>query len=112
LYEGGPWRHAEELGYSGFPSFGIDNNGTSTSLPGQVDNRAVPVKQWVQIELLVDLPNHVFKIWQDGVLTTNATPNFASTYISTFGINAFRGGGGETLTADLYYKYDHFFIAW
>jgi hypothetical protein len=28
------------------------------------------------------------------------------------GVYAFRGGGGETLTTDLFYRYDHFFLAW
>jgi len=113
LDEGGNWRHAEELGYTGYNSFGVDfNRNSPTSISGQVDNRAVPTQQWTQIEVLIDFPNHVFKVWQDGVLTTNATPTFASTRINTFGINAFRGGGGETLTTDLYWRYDHFFIAW
>ena len=116
LDEQGNWRHAEELGFGNpYYSFFVDN-GTSvpgeTHLPGQVANPAVPVNQWVQFEVLIDIPNHVYKIWQDGVLTTNATPTFASTKINTVGINAFRGGGGETLSTDLYYKYDHFFIAW
>ena len=113
LDEGGNWRHAEELGYTGYNSFGVDfNRNSPTSISGQVDNRAVPNRQWTQIEVLIDFPNHIFKIWQDGVLTTNATPTFASTRINTFGINAFRGGGGETLTTDLYWRYDHFFLAW
>jgi hypothetical protein len=77
-----------------------------------VDNRPVPNRQWTQIEILIDIPNHVYKIWQDGVLTTNASPSFASTRINAVGVYAFRGGGGETLSTDLYYKYDHFFIAW
>jgi hypothetical protein len=114
LNEGGNWRHAEELGSTGFPSFGVDFNRSAgdVHLAGQIDNRPVPTRQWVQLELLIDIPNHVFKVWQDGVLTTNANPTFASTKIRTFGVNAFRGGGGETLTTDLSYKYDHFFIAW
>jgi hypothetical protein len=112
LNEGGNWRHAEELGAEGYPGFGVDNNRQPGSIPGRVDNRAVPTRQWTQIEVLVDLPGHVFKVWQDGVLTTHATPTFASTKITTVGINAFRGGGGETLTADLYWRYDDFFIAW
>lgn len=114
LREGSNWRHAEELGYSGFGSFWVDNTATpgEAHIAGQVDNRAVPTRQWVQIEVLIDLPNRVFKIWQDGVLTTNATPNFASTEINTVGIYAYRGGGGETLSTDLFYRYDHFFIAW
>src|SRR5262249_6192239 len=109
LKEGGPWRHAEELGFNGYPSWGIDNNGTPTSIAGLVDNRPVPTRQWVQIEVLIDLPGHVLKVWQDGVLTTNATPNFSSTKITVFGVNAYRGGGGETLSSDIFYKYDHFF---
>jgi hypothetical protein len=114
LNEGGNWRHAEELGSTGYPSFGVDFNRSAgdVHLAGQIDNRPVPTRQWVQLEILIDLPNHVFKVWQDGVLTTNAAPTFASTKIRTFGINAFRGGGGETLTTDLSYKYDHFFLAW
>jgi len=113
LNEGGNWRHAEELGYTAFSSFGVDfNRNSPTSISGQVDNRAVPTRQWTQIEVLIDFPNHVFKVWQDGVLTTDATPTFASTRINTFGINAFRGGGGETLTTDLYWRYDHFYLAW
>lgn len=114
LNEGGNWRHAEELGSTGYPSFGVDFNRSAgdVHLAGQIDNRPVPTRQWVQLEILIDIPNHVFKVWQDGVLTTNAAPTFASTKIRTFGINAFRGGGGETLTTDLAYKYDHFFLAW
>jgi hypothetical protein len=116
LKEGGNWRHAEELGFgSPYTSFFVDGGPDfpgEDHVPGQVDNRAVPNRQWVQIEVLIDIPNHVYKVWQDGVLTTNATPTFASTRINMVGIYAFRGGGGETLTTDLYYKYDHFFIAW
>jgi hypothetical protein len=108
LMEGGNWRHAEELGASGFPSFWVDPSNSA----GQVTDPAVPNRQWTQIELLIDIPNHIYKIWQDGVLTTNATPTFASTRINTVGIYAFRGGGGETLSTTLYYKYDHFFVAW
>jgi hypothetical protein len=114
LMEGGEWRHAEELGAGG-SSFFVDDGRDAPGedhIPGQVDNRPVPNRQWTQIEILIDIPNHVYKIWQDGVLTTNASPNFASTTIRTVGINAFRGGGGETISGDLYYKYDHFFIAW
>ena len=116
LREGGNWRHAEELGFGApYTNFyvgrGTDAPGED-HIPGQVANPAVPNRQWIQIEVLVDIPNHVFKIWQDGILTTNATPTFASTKITTVGINAFRGGGGETLSTDLFYRYDHFFIAW
>jgi hypothetical protein len=111
LDEGGNWRHAEELSAAG--DFGVDNNRNSpTSIAGQVDNRPVPNRQWTQLEVLIDIPNHIFKVWQDGVLTTDATPTFKATKITTVGINAFRGGGGETLTTDLYYRYDDFFIAW
>ena len=115
LNEGGKWRHAEELGSSGFNSFFVDGGADAPGedhIPGQIDNRPVPTRQWIQIEVLIDLPNHVFKVWQDGVLTTNATPTFASTSINTFGINAHRGGGGELLSADLNWRYDHFFLAW
>jgi hypothetical protein len=113
LRENGDWRHAEELGPGG--SFYVDGGASfpgEKHIPGQLDNRAVPTRQWVQIEVLIDLPGHVFKIWQDGVLTTNATPTFVSTTMTTVGVHAFRGGGGETITKDLYWKYDHFFIAW
>jgi hypothetical protein len=114
LDEGGNWRHAEELGATGYPSFGVDDNTSvgDTHLSGQVDNRPVPTRQWVQLEVLIDIPNHIFRVWQDGVLTTNATPKFASTKITTVGVNAFRGGGGETLTTGLNYRYDHFLVAW
>lgn len=116
LKEGGSWRHAEELSTgSPYTSFFVDKGLSQPGeahLAGQVDNRAVPNRQWTQIEVLIDLPNHVFKIWQDGVLTTDAAPSFASTRITMVGVYAFRGGGGETLSADLNYKYDHFFVAW
>jgi hypothetical protein len=116
LKEGGHWRHAEELGFGGgYTSFFVDG-GTDqpgeAHIPGQVDNRAVPNREWTQIEVLIDIPNRIYKIWQDGVLTTNAAPTFASTRINTVGVYAFRGGGGETLNTDLGYKYDHFLIAW
>jgi hypothetical protein len=116
LKEGGNWRHAEELGFSGFPSFFIDNAASnppnSIHYNQQVSNVPVPNRQWTQIEVLIDIPNKIYKIWQDGVLTTDATPTFASTQINAVGVYAFRGGGGETLTTDLYFKYDHFFVAW
>jgi hypothetical protein len=106
LKEGSNYRHAEELG-----NFAIDS--TPGNLAGQLSNGAVPVNQWVQIEVLIDLPNRIFKVWQDGVLTTSTTSApFAATRMSAFSINAHRGGGGETLSADLYYKYDHFHVAW
>lgn len=114
LKEGSNWMHAEELGFGGpYGNFGVNDDGSGVgNIPGRVNNSAVPINQWVQIEVLIDLPNHVFQIWVDGVLRTNATPTFASTNIQVVGVNAFRGGGGETLDADLYWKYDHFFIAW
>jgi hypothetical protein len=116
LKEGGHWRHAEELGYGGgYTSFFVDGGTDQPGedhISGQADNRAVPNRQWVQIEVLIDIPNRIYKIWQDGVLTTNATPSFASTRINTVGVYAFRGGGGETLNTELGYKYDNFFIAW
>ena len=113
LNEGGNWRHAEELGFSG-ASFWVDNSvrAGELHLPGQLSNGPVPTRQWVQIEVLIDIPGHVFKIWQNGVLTTNATPTFNSSSITTVGWNAFRGGGGETLSADLAWRYDDFFLAW
>lgn len=105
LREGSNWRHAEDLG----SGFFIDPSNS----PGQVDNRAVPVNQNVQIEVMIDLTNHIFKVWQDGVITTNtAAANFAGSSIVGFSINTFRGGGGETLAADLTYQYDHFRLAW
>jgi hypothetical protein len=116
LREADNWRHAEEL-RAGDPysSFFVDDGVDDVNedhIPGQIDNRAVPNRQWTHIEVLIDMPNHVFKIWQDGVLTTDAAPNFASTQMDEFGLYAFRGGGGETLENDLYYQYDHFFLAW
>jgi hypothetical protein len=113
LKEGGHWRHAEELANGG--SFFVDGGRSAPGeahIAGQIDNRPVPNRQWTQIEVLIDIPNRVYKIWQDGVLTTNATPTFASSKITTVGVYAFRGGGGETLKTELAYKYDHFFIAW
>jgi hypothetical protein len=113
LMEGGNWRHAEELmsGASFFVDGGRDAPGED-HIAGQVDNRPVPTRAWTQIEILIDIPNHVYKIWQDGVLTTDARPTFASSRINAVGVYAFRGGGGETLRADLYYRYDHVLAAW
>lgn len=107
LNEGGQWRHAEQL-INGGASWWIDPGNS----PGQVSNPPVPTRRWTQLEVLIDLPNRVFRIWQDGVLTTNATPTFAATKLRGVGWNAFRGGGGETLSASLGYRYDHFYLAW
>lgn len=117
LNEGGKWRHCEELGYGDpYYNFAIDNSisnpPTEITYPGLLSNGVVPINQWLQIEMQIDLPNRIFKVWQDGVLTTNGAPIFASTSINTIGINAHRGGGGETLDANLYFHYDHFYIAW
>jgi hypothetical protein len=111
LNEGGQWRHAEELSS---PGFWVDNRTVpgEAHIAGQVDNRPVPTRKWVQLEVLIDLPGKVFKVWQDGVLTTDAKPTFAASTIYMVGVYAFRGGGGETLTTDLFYRYDHFFLAW
>jgi hypothetical protein len=107
LKEGSYWRHAEEL-VNGGRSWWIDRENS----PGMVDNRPIPVRQWVRLEVLIDLPNRVFKVWQDGVLTTDARPTFSATRLNGVGWNAFRGGGGETLTSTLRYRYDDFLVAW
>lgn len=114
--EAANWRHAEELGngdpyFSFFVDNGIDAPGED-HIPEQVLNSVIPINEWVQLEVVIDIPNHIFKVWQNGVLTTSAAPNFASTSMNTIGFYAFRGGGGETLGAVLKYHYDHFFIAW
>jgi hypothetical protein len=116
LFEGNGavWRHAEELAFTG-SSWWADNNTTpgENHIGGIVDNRAVPINQWTQLEGLIDIPGGTYKMWQDGVLTTNVpSPPFVSSNMQTFGIFAFRGGGGETLNADLFYRYDHFHLAW
>ena len=107
------WRHASELSGSGniFVDDGEDQ-GTDIHIPGQVSNIAIPNQQWVHLEIVIDLANSVYKIWQDGVLTTDAEPDFVATSIFTVGILVFRGGGGETLGEDVYYRHDHFFCAW
>jgi hypothetical protein len=113
LSEGGYWLHAEELASptSIFVDPGTDHPGED-HIPGQLSNTTVPVGQWMQIEVEIDLVNHIFKIWRDGTLTTDATPTFTSTAITEFKLDFFRGGGGETLTSDLNWKIDHIYLAW
>lgn len=113
IKESSHWRHPEELSFSTGSWWGdSDNVPGENHIGGQVSNVAVPNKQWVQIEVFIDLTNKVYKVWQDGVLTNNLTPPFVGTEINEVGIYNFRGGGGETISSDLYYRYDHFFIAW
>lgn len=112
LFEAPYWRHGSELKSGN--SFYIDPGASSPGelhIPGQLSNGIVPTRQWVQLEVLVDLAG-VFKIWQNGVLTTSATPTFAATQLSEFKVSPFRGGGGETILNDLYWKFDSFYIAW
>jgi hypothetical protein len=113
LVEGGNWRHAEELHPAGnfYVDNGIDAPGED-HIPGQIANPPVPTNEWVHFEIIIDLVGGVYRIWQNGVLTTDASPSFRSTSISMVEFTAFRGGGGETLTADIYYRYDHILVAW
>jgi predicted nucleic acid-binding Zn-ribbon protein len=109
LNEGGHWRHAEFLSAT-TGSFWVDpGNGTA----GQVSNIAVPTRKWVHLEVLIDIPNRIFKVWQDGVLTTDAKVTFTGvSKIYGIGWNAFRGGGGETISKPFAWRYDHFYVAW
>lgn len=105
LNEGGNWLHATELStpWAIVPG----------EVAGRVDNSPVPINQWVHIEVHLDIPNGIFRVWRDGVIRCDCTTApFVNTGIHTVGVNAFRGGGGETLDADLYWHYDHFYIAW
>jgi hypothetical protein len=109
LNEGGQWRHAEFLSAT-TGSFWVDP-GSGTA--GQVSNIPVPTRRWVTLEVLVDVATGVFRVWQDGVLTTDAKRPFTGvTKIYGIGWNAFWGGGGRTEPVDRSYKYDHFAIAW
>lgn len=113
LYEQGNYRHCEELNNAG--SFFVDggqNQPGETHIPGQLTNPVVPTNQWVHLEFVIDIPNHIFKVWQNGVLTTSATPTFVASSMVTIGFNAFRGGGGEVLVDNLNWLYDHIHVAW
>lgn len=112
----GHWRHVEELGFVG-GSWYIDPDPTQFAnephLAGQIANPPVPVRQWTQIEVLVDLPAKTLKVWQDGILTTDGKNlPFKSTSCHTPGLNAFRGGGGETITAAFTWRYEDLLIAY
>lgn len=110
------WRHVEELGKTG-GSWYIDPDPTQAAnephIAGQIANPPVPVRQWTQIEVLVDLPAKTLKVWQDGLLTTDGKNlPFKSTTCYTPAWNAFRGGGGETITTPFNWQYTDAFIAW
>lgn len=113
LKEGSYYRHVEELSFTNGSWWGDDNPVPGENhLGAQVSNIVVPINAWNQIELLIDIPLGIIKVWQNNVLTSSYTPPFVSNEINTFGFNAFRGGGGETLLHNIAWNYDHFYLAW
>jgi hypothetical protein len=108
VYEGGKWLHASELA-----------SGTSMDAgTGQVDNNPVLTNQWNQVEMVIDIPNKLWKVWLNGTLKSDSTQRpggqypFIQTSIVSFSIKSFRGGGGEYLASDLHWRYDHIYLAW
>jgi hypothetical protein len=113
--EGSHYNHCEQLHFtSGALSFFIDNDSPSSDgekhPAGQLNNNAVPLRQWVKSECEIDLMNGVFRSGQDGVLTTVSTPPFTPTTMQPPGINFFRGGGGETLSQNRDYYVGHIHV--
>lgn len=108
------YRHPEELAVGGSNWYGDDDPTPGENHLGpQLDNRAVPVNQDFHIEVVIDIPNGLFKVWQDGVLTSSySSVPFVATELNQFGLYAFRGGGGETLAHDIDWIYQHIKLAW
>lgn len=116
LREGNYVLHAEQL-INGGASFWVDGNTQPNELhlPGRLlpeptITTGVPHK----IETLIDPAARTWKIWLDGVLTTNASNlPFSCSNMVTIGWNAFRGGGGETnLPTDVTWTVNEVLLAW
>lgn len=80
---------------------------------GQISNNPIALRQWHEVEVLIDLPNKTWKVWLDGVLTSaNTSVPFVATSWQDIDIVPFRGGGGETLAADLHWRFDDVLLVW
>lgn len=83
------------------------------STHGQISNNPIPLRQWIEIESLIDLPNKTWKLWLNGNLTSaNTNIPFVATSFNEHHIVLFRGGGGETLSNDVSYIFDDAIAVW
>jgi hypothetical protein len=112
LDEGGNWLHGEVLDAGVW----LDPNNADTPSSVAISTwRNDPISRgvWHHVEFVVDRAAGTFKIWLDGSLKTSASNIvFPSSTFTEFNLTAFRGGGGETISQDMYWYYDHAFIAW
>lgn len=107
----GKWLHGQNLNASQWldPSPANLNGAVLLTYKNDPVTRGV----WHHYEVVIDKAARTFKIWMDGDLKTSATNlTFAEGYFSQFNFTAHRGGGGETLTRDVYWYYDHVTVAW
>lgn len=110
IKEGSKWLHAESLNMGQW----LDPQGP---LNGAVlikyKNDPVSKGVWHHYEFLIDIAAGTFKVWLDGDLKTSAiNVRFSESYFNEVNMTAYRGGGGETLTQELFWYYDEVLVAW
>lgn len=102
--------------------FSVQNQGGSQNLhPGSENgatlntwvNRTVTTGAWHQYEALVDITAGTWKQWLDGELILDASGVvFSQATFTEWNMTGHRGGGGETITTDMYWYLDDFHLAW
>jgi hypothetical protein len=110
--EGGVWMRGavlDAVGGGQWLSPGLENGATLNTY----SNTAITDGVWHQIESLIDRSTGTWKTWYDGTLTLDASGvTFDDPYFQEFLLEAFRGGGGETLPSDCENYWDHIHLAW
>lgn len=110
--EGGRWMRGAVLDNAvggQWLSPGLENGATLNTY----SNTPITDGVWHQIESLIDRSAGTWKTWYDGTLILDASGVvFDTLYFSEFLLEAFRGGGGETLPSDCENYWDHVHLAW
>lgn len=110
--EGGAWMRGAMLDNPGggqWLSPGIENGATLHTY----SNTAITDGVWHQIECLINRTTGTWRTWYDGTMILDASGvMFANSTFSEFLLEAFRGGGGETLPSDCENYWDHVHLAW
>lgn len=107
--EGGRWLHATSQAASQWLSPGLENGAVLNTYK----NDEITSGVWHQVECVISRSAKTWKIWLDNDLKIDGSNlTIADPYFEEFLLEAYRGGGGETLAVDCYNYWDHIHLAW